>query len=516
MSFYYPNNNSSNDEDIIRNLNLRVQYPVSDTYDYQVRLKRVNLDKEREHSLMTGKGMIISKKQNIKKDLKSEKSIFAPTFFGPTMNDANAFANRTRCKCGHYKGVIWKGYVCEYCKDEVKYYGDDFEKFGWICLDEQYCLIHPNLYKALASFIGKDFEAMLDTDDKLDENGMIIEQKPSKSSPFVGIGILDFRDRFDEIMEFYRNKNKSKPEKLEYFNDIMEWRQCVFTHSIPVFTTQLRPFSIDDTQFSFDGNNSRYNILAAQAERVNKNALVRRLKGKPVKQILFRMQQKWMEIYEDLEKQLAHKKGFVRSAIGGRYNFCSRSVIVPDSKLEIDEVILPYKTMVVLFEQRIINILSKTMPVSQAYMKWFYATIEPDREIYDLMMDIVRSEYVGIFLNRNPSIWSLSILQMRVVGIHFQSHGTSLPLEILSGLNADFDGDTLNYMYIINDELLRAAMQVFNPKYTGQISRCTGLFETNVSHQTNTMICLNSFVRLAYDDYTEADFAAIEDCQHTA
>lgn len=498
-------------KDMLRKVTVTPQYPYSNEYVYETILELIDLDKEREHDLMIGKGMIIEKRQDIKKDLKSDKSIFS-RWFGPTLNDVDAFANRYRCKCNYYRGRIYEGRICEYCKTPVQFMSDDFEKFGWICISEDYCLIHPNLYKAISAFIGaKEFDAILDNDDKIDVNGKPIEVKPTKSSPYVGLGILGFRDKFNEVMDFYKIKNLKKPEKLEFYDHIMENSEKVFCHSIPVYTTLMRQYNLVGSQFNFDGNNALYNILAAQANRVNKNKLILNHKGKPAKQILYGMQTKWMEIYADIEKQLAHKKGLVRSVLGGRCNFSSRSVIVPLTVLEIDQVILPYMTMVELFEFRIVNILSKTMPMHQAYMKWRKATIVPDIEIYNLMMNIVNSEYVGILLNRNPSIWTQSMLQMRVAGIHFNSHAMSLPLEILDGLNADFDGDTLNVIYIINEEFLVQCMKIFNPRYTGQISRNTGLFEINVSLQVNNLICLNSFTNLASDSYTDEDIANIEE-----
>ena len=490
--------------------------PVSSSqkrkYVYQTELELIDLDKEKHSDIMRGKGFIIEKRQDIKKDLRSDKSIFSP-FFGPTLNDQDAYSNRYRCRCNHLNGAANKGQICEYCHYPVIYVSDDFEKFGWICIDDQYALIHPILFKQLNVFIGpKDFDAIINNDDKVDVDGKIIEVKPTKSNPFVGFGLIEFRNHFDEIMEFYKNKFAKKPEKMEYYEHIMKYKHLVFTHSIPVYTTQLRPYNLDGSQFNFDGNNSIYNILAAQASRVNRNQLVMRRRGRPSKQILYRMQSKMMEVYADLEKQLSHKKGLIRSTIGGRYNFCGRSVIVPMTDLEIDQVILPYATMVELLEFRIVNILSKTMPPHKAYEEWFMATIKPSQKIYDIMMSIVKSEYVGVLINRNPSIWSLSILQMQVVGIHMYSYAMSLPLEILDGLNADFDGDTLNTMYIINMEFLEACKKGFNPRYVGQISRNTGLFEINVSLQVNSLICLNSFVQLAFDEYTEEDFAAIEEC----
>ena len=75
-----------------------------------------------------------------------------------------------------------------------------------------------------------------------------------------------------------------------------------------------------------------------------------RRKDKPEKQILYAMQCNYNDIYADMEKVLASKKGYTRSLIGGRFNFCSRVVIVPDPELNIDELGVPYATMIELFQ----------------------------------------------------------------------------------------------------------------------------------------------------------------------
>ena len=50
-------------------------------------------------------------------------------------------------------------------------------------------------------------------------------------------------------MEFYINKKKSK---MDYYEDIMHHRRSVFTHSIPVFTTLLRPYELDTKSFYYE------------------------------------------------------------------------------------------------------------------------------------------------------------------------------------------------------------------------------------------------------------------------
>ena len=55
---------------------------------------------------------------------------------------------------------------------------------------------------------------------------------------------------------------------------------------------------------------------------------------------------------------------------------------------------------------------------------------------------------------RNPTISYGSIMQCFCVGINF-NYTMSLSLQVLSPLAADFDGDTLNIMHIINSPILQ-------------------------------------------------------------
>lgn len=506
-------NNINLKEDDFKPINVNAHYPHSNEYEYRVRLERLNLDQERIKDIASGNGFIISKKQNVRKDIKSENGIFSSKF-GPTLHDNDPFINRYKCQCGHLMGALYEGLTCEFCKTKVKYVADNFEYFGWIVIDEQYALIHPNLFKSLKCLIGgKNLELIINADEKIDENGFPIPKEPTKDNPFVGIGILGLRDRIDEVLEFYKNKN---PNKREYYEDIMHDYDKIFTHSIPVYTTQLRPYSVSDNTFNFEGNNATYNLLAAQASKVNRGHLYMRYKDKPSKQILYAMQMNYNAIYADMEKQLSQKKGYIRTLIGGRFNFCTRVVIVPDPDLEIDEIRLPYASMVEIWQQRIINILCKTMLPSEAYKIWNNARdAEWDDNIASIITSIIESEYSGFWLNRNPSICTESIRQMRLVGIN-RNFACSVPLAVLAGFNADFDGDTLNALWINNQEVLEAAKCIFNPRYSGQISRNDGMFNTRVSHQTDTMICMNSFAFLARDEYNEDELAAIRAAKERA
>jgi hypothetical protein len=70
----------------MRSLTVRMQYPYSAEYEYTTEVERINLNEERETDIFSGNGFIITRAQNIKKDLKSNESIFSSRF-GPTLDD---------------------------------------------------------------------------------------------------------------------------------------------------------------------------------------------------------------------------------------------------------------------------------------------------------------------------------------------------------------------------------------------------------------------------------------------
>lgn len=482
-------------------------------YKFESRIVPIDFDKECKDDIVKGTGFYIVKKQNIKKDIRSIDSIFSSRF-GMQIDDVTPFGDVYKCKCGKTMMKVNNGLFCPFCHTKVRYVANDFSITGWIKMND-FTVIHPNMFKKLVAFIGKKiFDDIINVEPKIDEDGFAIPKTPSKSNPFSGIGFMELRDRFDEVMEFYRNKYKSNANKMAYYEDIMQNKNIVFTHCLPVYTSQLRPFSIKQNKFNFEGNNALYNLIAGLVAKLNKHDIYSRNRSKPTNQILYDIQMKYMEIYADLEKVIAQKKGYTRSLNGGRYNFTARNVIIPDPDLRIDEVILPYPTLIELMSLTIINVLTKTYSPAEAYRIWDEARIEYNPMIADLIQNIIDNQYVGIILNRNPSISPSSIIQLHVIGVtKNDTYSCHLPHEILKSMGADFDGDTLNITLIINDEFLLNAAKLFNPRLSMQVSYNDGMFNSKMSLQTDTMICINSFAQLGINSITEEELRLIEACQ---
>ena len=126
-------------------------------------------------------------------------------------------------------------------------------------------------------------------------------------------------------------------------------------------------------------------------------------------------------------------------------NYTSRNVICPDHTLHDNEVDMSYHTFLEVYKDLIIRYLINTenQTLNQAYYQWNAAKIRFSAKVYEIMNYIVEREQPMLLLNRNPTLnyYSMLLLTVRKVKSDFNDYTLSVPLAILPGLNADFDGD---------------------------------------------------------------------------
>lgn len=509
------------------------EYPRNEIFDYFTKFELINLDEECRKDLSNGHGFIIKEPMKITQTLNSIDSIFSSRY-GKSLQDPNPYSDRYSCKYGCTQGAFYsvpgdKNWVCPVCGTEVKPVGVDFTYFGWIKLKEKFCLIHPLMYLTLSSFIGKStLEKIIEPVVELDSNGLpmtnydkrLLKAKSKRVShgrrkkseettgPFDGIGMLGLRDRFDEIIEYYRKK---KPAKKEFYDKIVKERDKVFIHSIPVYTTQLRISKQENTNFTFESTNADFNILAKLAAIVNKDDLSIYRNKKYQNQVLWDMQTKIGKLTKEIIDILSGKKGTLRSIISGRTAFSERSVIVPNAKLRMDEITLPYFGLCILMQQRLINIIKKSYNItySQAYKIWYYASLKVDPRVLQIINELIKTNRVSVLINRNPTIFYQSIVYKRVVGCT-QDYTMGIDVYTLDGLGADFDGDTLNILMIYNKEFKDACEAVYSPRNAFCISRNDGKMNPSINIFKDILINLNSLIGLSRDNYSTEQMSKIK------
>lgn len=388
-------------------INIRLTYPYSDKYEYETSLSKIDLDKERINDFKTGKGFLLDPPRSIKYDVKNQTGIFSSRF-GSTIADVDSFNNKYRCKCGMTKGSIMHGEVCPVCHTMVKFYDDDVTIFGWLILKDKYYYIHPNIYRTLEGFIGATRLArIIEPDIQVDSDGKIISigNAGKKDEIFRGIGMFEFKERYEEILEFYLNKY---PAKKMFYDDLVASKDITFTHSIPVFSALLRPSQLEgNSSLKYASVNENYQMISSLVQKINKDKLRMDQKVKEKASLLNDLQVQINTVYAEMRAVLSKKKGDIRSALGSRLCFTQRSVIRQDPYLRCDEIKLPFAGLTELYQQIIINILVRTQNItySQAYRKWYKCVVKGyDQTIYDILDGLIKDTGGLPFIIRNSSI----------------------------------------------------------------------------------------------------------------
>ena len=485
-------------------------HPYFDDFICETRFERVNLDVLREELIARNKGFIIESDgshKHIKKEIKNPNGIFSSKF-GRSLDDVDKFGNRYKCECGKTTDRINNGTTCPHCGTKVKYVDDDFEFMGFLKLNDYY-VIHPNLFKSLQYFIGsKKLDNILKYDDFKNRDGYSVSVNPrrTKDEPFFGIGMIEFRRRYKEIMDFYREQNKGNKEI--YYQDLMfDNVDKVFTQTIPVFTTLLRASKNDPNVLKYEESNGAYMMISSLVHSLNQSTSRSSRSLKPKSELLYDLQMKIDELYEIIVALLSGKKGKLRNVFGGRYNFSSRCVIVPNGRLKVDQIVVPYQAMVELEKQRIINILEKVHN-SAAMANRIYedALRQKSPEVVSIINQLIKDDPTGqgipCLLNRNPTINMGSILQVFIVGI-CDSYTLQMPLQILPLLAADFDGDVLTCAKIICKSFYEKAYEVFNPRNSFYISKNDGYTNSSILPFKDILINSNTLLDYYRQGYKE-------------
>lgn len=460
----------------------------------RVRISRMNWDIEYLSDIISNNGFLITEPATFQVDETKQKSLYGArsTLYGTSYEDENAFIERYRCKCGAFTGKVFEHEECPICHTKVEFKDTNIEFTGWISLGENYVL-NPFYYNRLCDCLGKSIvPEIINRKSVVDLNGNMkrateedLNEKPKH--PFVGIGLIEFRARFEEVMNYFKEKKKKKAQEIER---IISESSSVFCSHIPIYSTLLRPQSSTNDTYYFNSIDKHINPTFSLSERLKTAEEI----DKHI--ILSRIQYRLNKLWDENFNLLNGKEGLIRGQIlGGSINFSSRNVIIPDPTLRDDQVDLSYHTFLELYKFKIIYYLMKMddISLSKAYYKWSRAH-EFDSQIYEVMKFIIKKEKPKVLINRNPTLnyYSMLLMGIRNVKKSIDDYTLSVPLSVLPGLNADFDGDILNIIGMMTDELIHA-FRKFDPVTRMIISRDNGLLNDYFTITKGQMIDLYYF-----------------------
>jgi hypothetical protein len=279
--------------------------------DFKVKLVKLNWDEECRRDFLFDKGFEIKEPGFKGKEEKSLYGIHSP-LFATDYGDDDAFADRYSCKCRETIGRLYDGEICPICKTKVVFRDVDLKITGWIIL-KKYKVIQPIFYKMIRSIIGeKMFTEMIEFDKEITRDGILLDKK--SKNPFKGIGMLEFQERFEEIMEYFKKKKK---DKLELITDVLKEKEKVFTSCIPVYSSVLRPVAFKGESFSYTPIDKKYNVIFSLVRSINEGATSvvqskrkRKKMDNPTK--IYSLQKKimdlWTLVFNEINQKDGHKK----------------------------------------------------------------------------------------------------------------------------------------------------------------------------------------------------------------
>lgn len=321
----------------------------------------------------------------------------------------------------------------------------NIECLGWINFGDNY-IINPCAFEKMKKvFKNAKLLKMINYNRRTDKDGNIIEIDDDLVDDNY-IGLIEFRERFPELIEKYGNKEKSEYQQIVdmYNNDLL------FIHVFPVFSAKLRPAMMLGETLVFDSINNEYNFMVSYSNELQE--IVGDDSSDEVKllklPLMYQLQMYAYDIVQEIINNfLKGKKGaFRKLVVGARVNFSSRCVITPKTDGHMCDVSLPYKCFLELFKFPLINLISIAEDCTYNEANDFFneCTTHFDPKMYRYMNELIEKTNGGIqiILNRNPtiSIGSMMLLTVSDVKEDFNDLTLSPSNNILTPLNADFDG----------------------------------------------------------------------------
>lgn len=445
--------------------------------------------------------------------LKPEKDgLFDERIFGPTKDWS--------CACGKYKGVRYRGIVCDRCGVEVTSSKVRRERMGHIELAAP--VSHIWYFKGIPSRMGlvldispRSLEEVIyfaayividpgDTDleyKQLLTDAEYREKKAKYGKRFTAKmgaeAIKDLLEQVDvdkEVKELKEELKTAQGQKrtrairrldiLDAFKNSGNKPEWMVMDCIPVIPPDLRPMvQLDGGRFAVSDLNDLYRRV------INRNNRLKRLLDLNAPRIIVQNEKRMLQEAVDalidngrrgrpvvgpgnrplksLSHMLKGKQGrFRQNLLGKRVDYSGRSVIDVSPKLKFYQCGVPRPMALELFKPFVMHELVKRGLASN--IKNAKRKIDrEDDDIWDILEDVIKER--PVLLNRAPTLHRLGIQAFEPVLVP----GKSIRLHPLAceAYNADFDGDQMAIHVPLSDEavaesrlLMLAAHHILAPK----------------------------------------------------
>ncbi|MDP6555100.1 MAG: DNA-directed RNA polymerase subunit beta' [Pirellulaceae bacterium] len=412
--------------------------------------------------------------------------LFCERIFGPEKD--------WECACGKYRGMKYKGMICDRCGVKVTHSRVRRKRMGHIELAAP--VVHIWFFKAMPSRLGNLLEMKTTSLEKvvyfqdyvvvdpgetgLERQQLLTEEEYRAAREQFGEGtfeadmgaeavrkllsVLDLvtlSQRLREELETTNSKQRRKDlinrlKIVESIRDSDNRPEWMVLDVIPVIPPDLRPLVLlDSGNFATSDLNDLYRRI------INRNNRLRKLVDLNAPEVIIRNEKRMLQQSVDalfdnnrckrpvlgssnrplksLTDMIKGKQGrFRENLLGKRVDYSARSVIVVGPKLKLHQCGLPKKIALELFQPFIIRKL-KELGHADTIKSAKKMLERKDEEVWDILEQVIQNH--PVMLNRAPTLHRMGIQAFEPILVE----GNAIHLHPLAckGFNADFDGDQM-------------------------------------------------------------------------
>lgn len=394
--------------------------------------------------------------------------------------NGDVYNNVPSCSCGMLKGKFRLGEYCENCNTEVRESVED-ELVPYVYIRKPHGvskLVNPKVWMLLRNklqFSKGKFDLIKYLTDpyyepeiksseninsvllKLDQAGLDIRNYNNFINRFY-----EYMDFLFELKEF---KGRVKGPKPELYDFIMENKEFIFSDYIPVLNKTLLVVektnvgSYVDQQLTLMIDAIR--LMTGIDVETNAGTQMRlSTKMTRTSRCLCLLSDFYYKLYKNF---FSPKTALLRRHIGGtRVDFSFRTVISSNTDPHTyDELHIPWSAAISVLRLHIVNKLLKRgfcpKEISHYLVKYALEYDELLDNIFQELIDDakgVNNKGIPCICNRNPSLLKGSIMRCYITKVKTDTNDstTSISSLITGNLNADFDGDEMNFMLLLDND----------------------------------------------------------------
>ncbi len=412
--------------------------------------------------------------------------LFCERIFGPEKD--------WECACGKYRGMKYKGMICDRCGVKVTHSRVRRKRMGHIELAAP--VVHIWFFKAMPSRLGnlldmktsslekviyfQDYVVVEPGTTDLEVQQLLTEEEYRAARAQYGEGSFEadmgaeavrkllMRLELVSLSEKLRtdlHETGSKQKKKDLINRLKivesirdsenrpEW---MVLDVIPVIPPDLRPLVLlDSGNFATSDLNDLYRRI------INRNNRLRKLVDLNAPEVIIRNEKRMLQQSVDalfdnnrckrpvlgssnrplksLTDMIKGKQGrFRENLLGKRVDYSARSVIVVGPRLRLHQCGLPKKIALELYQPFIIRRL-KELGHADTIKSAKKMLERKDEEVWDILEQVITNH--PVLLNRAPTLHRMGIQAFEPTLV--EGNAIHLHPLVCKGFNADFDGDQM-------------------------------------------------------------------------